>query len=299
MVAFAQVCLDGKNTERSCPGGQLVFNCADGENGECVMTSKLVPLNLPPVDDSQLERSPLSLVIAQVRHERVLSASTPVTVLAMSEALGPEAGDLSEHHQSLTTFVAGPGSASVDSSDSQAGWQFGAPDGTRTTVIQQEFFSIETSAYGTWADFKGHLRTLTAGVAAHVNPKIAQRIGLRYIDSITSPRVQTAADWSGLIDRDLLGSLHSGVLSRSIRAAQQVLEIEGPDGIRVNLRHGSQTAAIGGKPVYLLDFDCMLQAGRAFDVESVLVSFDALHGVALRLFQACITPTLLQELRTK
>jgi uncharacterized protein (TIGR04255 family) len=272
-----------------------VVNCADEEDGDPRMTSKLSPLDLPDVDDAQLPKAPLSLVVAQVRHERLLDAASPTKALAIRDSLGADAGDLSEHRQHVMTLVAGPGASSADTAEGPSGWQLATPDGTSTTVIQQEFFSIETSAYTTWADFRALLATLTTGVATELQPKIEQRIGLRYIDSINHPRVRTAADWSGLIDPNLLGASGAGLLSRSVRAAQQVLEIEGPKGVRVNLRHGSQVAPSGGKPMYLLDLDCYLQAGREFKPNTVLGAFDDLHSVALRLFHACITPALLKE----
>ena len=259
------------------------------------MTSKLTPLDLPDVDDSQLPKPPLTLAIAQVRHERLLDAASPTKALAIRDVLGEAAGDLSEHRQQVMTLVAGPGPGTAETSEGPSGWQLATPDGTSTTVIQQEFFSYETSSYTTWANFRARLEALASGIAAELQPKVEQRIGLRYIDSITHPSVRTAADWSGLIDPALLGALGAGRLSQSVRAAQQVLEIEGPNGVRVNLRHGSQIAPSGGRPLYLLDLDCYRQAGRKFRPESILAGLDELHSVALRLFHTCITPSLLAE----
>jgi uncharacterized protein (TIGR04255 family) len=243
------------------------------------MSSKLVSLKLPEVEDKPLNNAPLTLVVAQVRHERLL-----------------EAGDLSEHRQQVMTLVAGPGAGAAESSEGPSGWQLVTPDATCTTVIQQEYFSIETSAYTKWSDFRTQLEALAGAIVAELNPKIEQRIGLRYIDSIAHPSVRTAADWAGLIDPALLGAVGNGPLAKSVRAAQQILELEGSGGIRVNLRHGSQVAASGGKPVYLLDLDCYLQAGRRFNAEVLLNTYDELHTLALKLFHSCLTPDLLKEL---
>jgi uncharacterized protein (TIGR04255 family) len=260
------------------------------------MSSKLVSLKLPEVEDKPLNNAPLTLVVAQVRHERLLDAASPAKALAIRDSLGPEAGDLSEHRQQVMTLVAGPGAGAAESSEGPSGWQLVTPDATCTTVIQQEYFSIETSAYTKWSDFRTQLEALAGAIVAELNPKIEQRIGLRYIDSIAHPSVRTAADWAGLIDPALLGAVGNGPLAKSVRAAQQILELEGSGGIRVNLRHGSQVAASGGKPVYLLDLDCYLQAGRRFNAEVLLNTYDELHTLALKLFHSCLTPDLLKEL---
>lgn len=260
------------------------------------MTTKLVPLDLPDGDESPLERSPLTLVVAQIRHERLLDAASPTKALSIRASLGEVEGELSEHRQQVMMVVAGPGVGTAESSEGPSGWQLTSADGTSTTVIQQEFFSIETTAYTTWADFRARLAALIDGVAANLQPKIEQRVGLRYIDTISHSSVGTPADWSGLIDADLLGALGRGPLAGSVRASQQILEIEGSNGVRVNLRHGSQIAPTGPKPIYLLDLDCYVQAGRGFEAATVLAALDDLHSIALRLFQSCITPELLTEL---
>ena len=260
------------------------------------MTSKLVPLDLPEGDDSPLESSPLTLVVAQIRHERLLDAASPTKALAIRDSLGEDQGELSEHRQQVMTVVAGPGVGAAESTEGPSGWQLTSADGTSTTVIQQEFFSIETTAYSTWTDFRAQLEALIGGIEVNLQPKIEQRVGLRYIDTIKHSSVSTAADWSGLIDPDLLGAIGNGPLSGSVRASQQILEMEGSNGVRVNLRHGSQIAPAGPKPIYLLDLDCYVQAGRRFEATTVLAALDDLHSVALRLFQSCITPGLLSEL---
>jgi uncharacterized protein (TIGR04255 family) len=257
---------------------------------------KLQPLILPLPDDRKLSNAPLNLVIAQVRHERQLQATSADTGLGIRSALGPLAGDLSEHRQQVMTLMAGPGNATAETAEGPAGWQLVSPEGT-TTIVQQEFFSIETAAYTTWDSFRDQLKMLTLGVEELLHPKVEQRVGLRYVNTIVNPSVRTPLDWVGRIDPHLLGAVADGPMAHSIRASQQVLEIEVGGDVRANLRHGSQVAPSGGQPAYVLDIDCYSQAGRAFDAAAVVASFEQLHQTCLQLFQACITPKHREEMQ--
>lgn len=251
---------------------------------------KVQPLRLPDADPSRLSEPPLTLAIAQVRHERRFEAALPATGLGIRQALGPEAGTLSESRQHVMTLMAGPGTPTAETAEGQTGWQIASD--AATVSIQHEFFSLETAAYTTWEEFRERLSLLAEAVQKQIRPTVEQRIGLRYVNTVVHPRVSTPTGWEGLIDADLLGCLAHGPLKGSIRSSQQVLELEGPADIRTNLRHGSQVAPTGGRPTYVLDLDCYTSAGRAFRASDILATFDKLHEAALQLFQSCVTPKL-------
>lgn len=257
-----------------------------------------VPLVLPDPDEARLENSPLRLVVCQVRHSRTVGVSDAGLVVEIQRRIGEQYPDASPYEQQEVIFTAGPGGANANTRQGQQGWQFKSEDGTWTLTLQTDFFSIETSDYHDWTDFRERFEALLGGVAQVYSPKLEQRIGLRYVDEIERPDLSTPHEWRGSIADDILGPVADPALGPAVRVAQQVLELEGPGGTRGLLRHSCEPFP-GSKPgsVYRLDHDCFRQRSRPFDVAEVLGTVDELHRLALQLFQRAITPAMYASLR--
>lgn len=256
------------------------------------------PLQLPEPRDVPLRRSPLTLVVCQVRHDPVLGvadARSGIDVQARLEGLYPE---IAPHHaMSMEVTIAGGGSQV--SQDRASGWQMRSEDAAWTLTILPDAFSIETSAYLGWPDFLGRLSTLVSAVAAVYGPALEQRVGLRFIDEIDDPQITSPQQWKGWIRDELLGPLaHSG-FGPAVRGTQQILELDAGSGYRVTLRHGTSPVASGHRWIYLLDQDCFRQAGRSFSEDGVLTAATELHRVALQVFQSAITDALYAHLDPK
>jgi uncharacterized protein (TIGR04255 family) len=257
----------------------------------------LEPLDLPTPSDERLDRSPLTLVVCQVRHERMAAAADPRRALEVHAHVTDWFPNVSENPVATLNVVAGPTGVKTAPSELQRGWRFQSEDGNWTVTLQEEFFALETSAYTRWADFRARLASLTAAVADTLAPSIEQRVGLRFVDEVSEPRVGTPAGWTGLIHDAVLGPAAYPPFATAVRATQQVVELNGPNGTRVNLRHGSQPLPDGSGQVYLVDTDCFRHAGRAFDVEAIVVATDDLHTLAKQVFHATITEHLYSFLK--
>ncbi|MDP9402541.1 MAG: TIGR04255 family protein [Actinomycetota bacterium] len=253
----------------------------------------MAPLQLPDPRDVVLPRSPLSLVVCQVRHDRVLAVADPRRGLAVQESLGGRYPEI-EERQVITASLAvvGGGAPQVTQDKSGSGWQMKSEDGTWTVTLQPEFFSLETSAYEGWQDFRQRLEALVRGVIAAYEPALEARIGLRYVDEITDPRVTSPRGWRGWIRDELLGPVVHPLFGDAIRGVQQHVEFDAEGGYRVVLRHGTSPIAGEDQWVYLLDHDCFRQAGRALTADTVMTTADHLHRAALQVFQAAITDKL-------
>lgn len=251
------------------------------------------PLELPPPNDVPLAKSPLSLVVCQVRHDRNLAASDPKRALAVHAQVSDAYPRISEATNQTIGFVAGPGGAQVSQPAEQLkGWQFRSQDEAWTASVQPEWFSLETSAYTTWEDFRARIAALTKAVASEVGPAVEQRVGLRYVDEIKNPTVVDPRDWASWIDDALLGPILHASLGPALRSTQQVLELQAPENLGVILRHGSLALPSASQSLYLLDIDCFRQQGRPFEEDDVLGTLERLHTLALQVFQASITPKL-------
>lgn len=257
----------------------------------------MTPLRLPEPRDEPLRRSPLSLVVCQVRHDPVLAMSDSRRALDIKAQLGERYPKI-EARRMMLSVVAGPGGAKVDQGQ-PTGWQMRSSDEAWTVTLQTDFFSLETSAYDGWHDFRQRLEELVKAVLSINQPVLEERLGLRMVDEVVDPPVTAPGGWRGWIRPELLGPLAGSDFGESVRTLQQVVELDAGGGYRVLFRHG--TTPIPGdrdkRWVYLLDHDCFRQAGCELTQDGVLAAAEDLHRIALQVFQGAITPELYQHLK--
>jgi uncharacterized protein (TIGR04255 family) len=259
---------------------------------------------LPEPDQSHLPGSPLEVVVCQIQYDMRLIASEATTALAVHEALGQEASELGyesvQPAQAATlSVIAGPGTASgVTESNSLSGWRFATADGDWTVELMPDKASLETTAYGTWRDsFEPRLHRLFDALAAHVEPAIERRIGLRYVDRITELELPTILDWQPYLREELLGLALHPELGPGVRAAQHQTLLQLDEEIQCGIRHGPLVDQDRSVVDYVLDYDVFRQTGRRFDPTDVKSVAARLNRWAHQLFQATVTQELLQRFR--
>jgi uncharacterized protein (TIGR04255 family) len=256
-------------------------------------------LDLPAPDATRLARSPLELVVCQVRHERRLVVGEGPTALAVHEALGGASGvypSLDEVAGAEVNVVMGLGAQNVRETKT-SGWRFASADGAWVITLMPDNFSLETSAYTTWTDdFAPRLSALIDAVAAHVEPTFEQRIGLRYVDRIDELGLTELETWKRYLRPEVLGLVLHPELGPGVRSYQQQLAIELAEGVMAGLRHGPVVEP-GGVVDYQLDYDIFRQGGRAFDAAAIKAAAAQFNMYALQLFHATVRDELLEELR--
>jgi uncharacterized protein (TIGR04255 family) len=261
---------------------------------------RMPALDLPEPDTTRLARSPLELAVCQVRHERRLVVGEGATALAVHNALGGASGaypSLDEVTGAEINVVMGLGAPNVRETKT-SGWRFASADGSWVVTLMPDNFSLETSAYTTWAgDFAPRLEALIDAVAAHVEPTLEQRIGLRYVDRIDQLGLTELAAWQRYLMPEVLGLVLHPRLGAGVRSYQQQLVIELGDGAMAGFRHGPVVEP--GREVvdYQLDYDIFRQGGRAFDAAAIKTAAAQFNMYALQLFQATVSDELLEELR--
>jgi len=194
-------------------------------------------------------------------------------------------------------FVVGVGAPSIRETRT-SGWRFASADGCWVITLLPDNFSLETTAYTTWAeDFAPRLHALIDAVAVHVQPTIEQRLGLRYVDRIKELGLTELKAWEPYLHPHLLGLVLHPQLGPGIRNYQHQLTVELADGVLVGLRHGPVEDPEKGTVDYQLDFDVFRQGGKAFDAETIKSTADQFSVDALQLFQATVSDQLLDRLR--
>jgi uncharacterized protein (TIGR04255 family) len=255
-------------------------------------------LSLPEPATEKLKRSPLSLVVCQVRHEENMAARDAKRALRVHEAIEIQYPVLEEQAGQELTIAAGPLGVQTMPGVQQRGWKMRSEDQRWNAVVMPEFFSLETTSYDDWPDFRTRLEALTRAVSAAIEPSLEQRVGLRFIDRITHPEVASPKDWARWIDAAFLGPIAHERVGEGITTSQQIVQVDAGDGRSMIIRHGAvRDTEADGQWTYLFDQDCYVQRGRAFDADQVLGVAESLHTLALQVFQQAITSDLYEYLK--
>lgn len=260
-----------------------------------------MPLNLPVPDKRQLKRSPLVLVVAQIRHEEIIDLGTGRAMLEIHKALGGSSGRYPRSEQATeqaTNIQVAPGVLPRATQTQRKGWRLRSSDGAWTISLMPEFFSLETTAYATWIDdFRPRFTELVDAVDHSIDPATQQRIGLRFVDRIIDPVVSAPQGWEGYIAPEFLGPLLHPHLGPAALATQQQIDLDAGNDVRSSIRHGYFTDPTRENALtYLLDFDVYREEIRAFDKDDIMSSLDAFNLLSLQLFQQAVTSRLLDEL---
>ncbi|HTC58841.1 MAG TPA: TIGR04255 family protein [Solirubrobacteraceae bacterium] len=253
-------------------------------------------LNLPEPDRDQLPRSPLELVVCQVRFESIVGISETARGLAFYEALGGRDGQyrnlIQAQSQALNVTFAPGASPTFAQPQSLSGWQLKSADENWEVELMPDHLGLETKAYSTWQDFRDRFSAALDALSEIVGPTLEHRIGLRYIDRIADLEIASPAGWTPYIAPELLGSVAHPTLGGAILTQQQQVLIDLGDDARCRFAHGLLKAD-NGQLHYFLDYDMHREGGRAFDRQAIMSKLDEFNTDALKLFQASATDALL------
>lgn len=258
--------------------------------------------DLPEPDTSQLARSPLELVVCQVRHDRRLVIGEGSTALAIQSALEGVGGDypkIDEVAAPEVNLVVGPGIEAPGFRETKtSGWRLTSADGAWVVTLMPDNFSLETTDYTTWEDdFAPRLHALIEAVSDHAQPAIEQRIGLRYVDRIAELGLTKLVDWEPFLRPEILGLVLHPELGPGVRTYQQQTVLDLDNGVTAGIRHGPVVTAGNNVVDYQLDYDIFRQGGRAFGADEIKTTAGRFSVYALQLFHATVSDQLLTRLR--
>jgi uncharacterized protein (TIGR04255 family) len=254
-------------------------------------------LQLPEPVRDKLARSPLQLVVCQVRHEHNSAIGDSERALSVHNTLRDDYPKFDDHIAQDVRVLAGPAGVQPMTGETLHGFRFRSRDDSWTVVVMPDFFALETTKYDDWADYNKRLRAVTTAVETSLAPVIERRLGIRYVTRLTDPLVRTPRDWGGKINDSLLGAIAHPGLSEGLLNSQAVVLLQASEDIQVLLRHGCFPEQDGsGSYSYLLDHDCFREGGRRFSVEDTMRGAEQIHTVALQLFQTALTPEYFRQL---
>jgi len=174
------------------------------------------PLVAPPPAEVPLKNSPLVRVIAQVRFPEILAIEQRDFVAPFQEALRATYPVLrQEQTHGLVLTPAG-----FTPSRPETAWRFSDVDDQWRVSLAPSFLAIETKQYQSRTDFLSRLRRVVELLEEHVDPKLADRTGVRYIDRITGAAVD---DLASLVRPEVRGIAGTPAADNAMHAMSESL----------------------------------------------------------------------------
>ena len=253
------------------------------------------PLVDPAPSEVPLKKAPLVRVIAQMRFPLVIAVEQPDFIAPFQKSIQQKYPVLRQ--EQAQGVLLGP--AGVSQVPPQTAWRFADVEGHWRVSLTQNFLALETTKYTSRSDFLARLSEVVTPLDALIQPKLLDRIGIRYIDRISGPDLGDIAD---LVRPEVRGIAGSPAASHAVHSlSESLFEI---DGARVLGRWGRLPA--GGtvdpaaiepidEPSWILDLDMFSSSPMPFSSDRVVSDASRFAERIYTLFRWAVTPTFLQR----
>lgn len=170
---------------------------------------KGTPLSGPPPKQIPLPRAPLVRVLAQVRFPQLLVIQEGENLSSFQEHVRDSYPFLTKGDGQNVRIELSPHGPKVHSEPSVI-WQFVDESGNWRLSLAPDAVTVETKKYISRADFLERLEIVLKVVEDVFAPKIATRVGIRYVDQLKDGAFDVATQlikpsvvgMFGLVDRD-------------------------------------------------------------------------------------------------
>jgi uncharacterized protein (TIGR04255 family) len=169
------------------------------------MTKLPKPFSGPPPADVPLGRAPLVRVLAQIRFPAILSIGDAVAVASFQDRIRAKYPlNTKDIVQRIEIGAAAP--LEPAAVKGEIIWRFQSRDQHWRVSLASNFLALDTSRYTSRREFLSRMGDLIEALEQTLNPQIAQRIGLRYINRVENDAIK---DIHKLIKADILGPQQS------------------------------------------------------------------------------------------
>ncbi|HTA90779.1 MAG TPA: TIGR04255 family protein [Polyangiaceae bacterium] len=253
------------------------------------------PLVAAPPTEVPLANAPLVRVIAQVRFPEVLAVEQQDFVIPFQEAIREAYPILRrELTHGLIIGVNVPGAMPMKP---QTVWRFADMKGQWRASLAPDFLALETKEYTSRVDFFARFQRLLEALDVHVEPKLLDRLGVRYIDRITGTAVDDIATLVRQEVRGLAGTVAAGHASHSF--CETMFDLNGSQVVArwgclpPNGTHEPATIEPSTEKSWVLDLDMFSSNAVPFEVDQILADAKGYSERLYTLFRWAVTDEFL------
>ena len=167
--------------------------------------------------------------------------------------------------------------------------------------MAQSFVALETTAYVSRADFIGRLTKVIDALAEHINPRVIDRVGTRYVDRVKG---DTVNDLPKLIRPEIMGVMAmKGAAEYIQHALSESLFLVPPGKAQLLARWGrlpkgsTPDAAVIDpieEPSWILDLDMFCAESKPFDKKAVVEEVQSYSERIYTFFRWAVTHDFLR-----
>jgi len=225
------------------------------------------PLMDDPPTEVPLANAPLLRAIAQVRFPVIAATQRDEFIAPFQEAIRDQYPVL--RSERIRNLVLGPQGQSEG--PPSIVWRFSDVDGGWRVSLGRDFVAIETTEYQSRDDFFSRFSVVMNGLQEHVNPRVMDRLGVRYIDRVVGELV---GDIARLLRTEVCGVAATGVLHNAVQVLSEAL-MSTREGASLRARWGvippngtTDPSAIEAvrEQSWILDLDMFATGARPLDV---------------------------------
>jgi uncharacterized protein (TIGR04255 family) len=259
------------------------------------MSAVVDPLGPPPAE-IPLRNAPLVRVIAQLRFPEILSIERRDFVAPFQEAIRAEYPVL---RQEQTQVLFSVGGGVVAPPKPQTAWRFADVEGLWRVSLTPGFLALETTKYTSRSDFLKRFRSVVEALDEHIEPKVVDRLGIRYIDRIVGADVDEIGT---LVIPEVRGIVGSAVASRARQMLSETIFMLDDAGVRArwgSLPEGETIDLAAIEPAaersWILDLDMFSTTRIPFEVERVLAQAQQFAERIYTFFRWAVTDDFLKK----
>lgn len=249
----------------------------------------------PPL---KLERSPLVLVLSQIRFSALLTMEEHVPAIqADLRKLGYTR--FADERIQQVAFGQGEPKTIVGTR-----WAFPNRPRTEVVIVAPSFLVYETSNYDVFETFVERISAVIQVVARATGIDFAEQVGLRYLDLIRQAGGKAASDFlrphvRGLSSDDLSAKVTGHQFTTQAQSASGDLYVRSfeksgpgflpPDLVSTHLEFKPDAEQLAEETYRLLDIDHIAKREVGFAPEPLAELLWALHDVSSKAFRAAVT----------
>lgn len=253
-------------------------------------------MDLPQNERIQFKKSPLRLVIGQIRFTIMPRFEQKGFIADFQEAIRTDYPKASR--EAVVTYQLSP--TGINSDTSGIAWRFSSKDSQWAVIINEAALTLEARNYRLSNDFIDRFQHLLEAAQEILDITDCLRLGLRYINEVRYPAAETLGDWQELLNPKLVGFDAAQLLSGQVNHTLQEIQVSRPDGIFA-IRHGllsgvavpplSKEEPIGGR-FYLLDLDYYDTNEYDLDIPDILKKMRNYNEMISRFFRWTLSEKL-------
>jgi uncharacterized protein (TIGR04255 family) len=246
-------------------------------------------MTLPPHEWVRFRKTPLRLVIGQVRFTIMPRFGQDAFIAGFQEAIRTDYPKVSR--EAAMTFQLSP--AGVQTEAGEKLWRFSSRDLLWSVVVSESAITLEARKYSTMKDFLARFHSVLEAAKEQLEITDRLRLGLRYVNEIRYNEAKKLSDWREFLNAEFVGFDVSELLGGQVNHTIQEIQVNRSDGIlaiRHGLLSGSVVAPLGSDRAetgqfYLIDLDYYDMGEYDLDIPSTLRQMQAYNDVMYQFFR--------------